>query len=156
MTHEFNTLQEALDAGYTQVNRSTDKDISGNPSFGYDWQRENGTQSVDVWINSAPNKAGRLGAVIPMYPPAITRAAITLGRKGGSSTSVAKQAAARENGKRGGRPRSYKYVLDRGMNVVEEGGFDTPEQARAAGLLDAQDCCDNGLDTFLSQVSPEE
>lgn len=32
-------------------------------------------------------------------------AAVLLGRKGGSATTDAKQAAARENGKKGGRPR---------------------------------------------------
>jgi len=40
------------------------------------------------------------------------RAAVSLGRRGGKvggkSTSAAKQAAARENGKRGGRPRKEK------------------------------------------------
>lgn len=35
----------------------------------------------------------------------LTDAAATLGRKGGSSTSEAKRAASRENGKKGGRPK---------------------------------------------------
>lgn len=35
-------------------------------------------------------------------------AAATLGRKGGTSTSEAKSAASRENGKRGGRPRKQE------------------------------------------------
>lgn len=38
-------------------------------------------------------------------------AAAILGRKGGKSTSEAKAAAARENGKRGGRPRKAKPLL---------------------------------------------
>lgn len=40
-------------------------------------------------------------------------AAVALGRKGGRSTSPAKQAAVRENGKKGGRPREKTwYVAD--------------------------------------------
>lgn len=38
-------------------------------------------------------------------------AAATLGRRGGQSTSAAKQQAARENGRKGGRPRNHETVL---------------------------------------------
>jgi hypothetical protein len=41
----------------------------------------------------------------------ITNAAAILGSKGGSSRSDAKQAAARENGKLGGRPRTEYHVV---------------------------------------------
>jgi len=38
----------------------------------------------------------------------LDQAAAALGRKGGSSKSAAKQAAVRENGKKGGRPKKHK------------------------------------------------
>lgn len=43
----------------------------------------------------------------------ISQAAAALGRKGGKSTSEAKQVAARENGKRGGRPKTMHTVIIR-------------------------------------------
>lgn len=51
------------------------------------------------------------------------RGGATMGRKGGKSKSDAKTTAARENGKRGGRPRTNKVqVIDRlsGKRVVSE------------------------------------
>lgn len=66
----FDTMQQALDAGYSRVNRKTDKDVSGGRSFGYDWQNVSGQKTVDVWIKEAKNKGGKIGAVCPMYPPA--------------------------------------------------------------------------------------
>lgn len=40
----------------------------------------------------------------------LSNAAAALGRIGGQSTSTAKQQAARENGKRGGRPTRYELI----------------------------------------------
>ena len=65
----FQTMQQAMDAGYTRVNRKTDKDISGGRSFGYNWQNPSGQKTVDVYITEAKNKGGGTGAVCPMYPP---------------------------------------------------------------------------------------
>lgn len=39
----------------------------------------------------------------------IKEAAAVMGRKGGKSTSEAKQKAVRDNGKKGGRPRKDRY-----------------------------------------------
>ena len=65
----FDTLQNALDAGYTTVNPKQDKDISSGRSFGYDWQNQKGQKTVDIYLRQEKNKGGRLGAVKPMYPP---------------------------------------------------------------------------------------
>lgn len=43
----------------------------------------------------------------------LTEAAATLGRKGGKATSAAKAAAARENGRKGGRPRVAAHIPER-------------------------------------------
>lgn len=45
-------------------------------------------------------------------PNEISTAAATLGRKGGASKSPAKRAAVRENGRKGGRPRTRPYCED--------------------------------------------
>lgn len=50
---------------------------------------------------------------------ATQRAASTMGRKDGKSRSDAKAAAARENGRRGGRPMKYQ------VNVYDEGSYIT-------------------------------
>jgi len=42
-----------------------------------------------------------------------TTAAVALGRRGGARATEAQKAAARENAKRGGRPRVYRYALYR-------------------------------------------
>lgn len=42
---------------------------------------------------------------------AISQAAAALGRKGGKSTSESKRVAARENGKRGGRPKMHIVTI---------------------------------------------
>lgn len=52
--------------------------------------------------------------------PNISAAAAALGRKGGQSTSEAKQAAARANGKRGGRPKKIT-----GGSEMTKSGFKT-------------------------------
>lgn len=37
MSYTFKTLDEAIEAGFTLVNRHTDRDISGGPYYGYDF-----------------------------------------------------------------------------------------------------------------------
>jgi hypothetical protein len=43
-----------------------------------------------------------------MKTKSLNKAAILLGRKGGKAKSPSKQAASRENGKKGGRPKTVK------------------------------------------------
>lgn len=63
-------------------------------------------------------------------PLDISAAARALGRKGGKSTSEAKQAAARANGKRGGRPRK-EMTMKPGKYA---GAAFTPDQIRARAM----------------------
>lgn len=64
----------------------------------------------------------------------ITNAAAALGRKGGQARTEAKQAASRNNGKRGGRPR--KTLLPVGMRVeVWTGWRMEPAQHKSAGTV---------------------
>lgn len=53
-------------------------------------------------IGAAPEE---LGQAMLLHNRSITAHAITSGRRGGLSTSPAKQAASRANGRKGGRPR---------------------------------------------------
>jgi hypothetical protein len=69
MERSFKTLQEALDAGYRLVNRKTDKDISGFNSFGYDYQNQDGEETVTVWFSEELNSMKKPGCFRPMYPP---------------------------------------------------------------------------------------
>ena len=69
MSQRFEKLDNALDAGYTLVNRHADKDVSGSPYFGYDFESELGQRSVDVYFTHEKNSANSLGCVRPMYPP---------------------------------------------------------------------------------------
>ena len=52
----------------------------------------------------------------------ISKAAATLGRKGGQVKSETKARAARENGKKGGRPRIYGNILG-SKDVIEAKGY---------------------------------
>jgi len=65
----FKTKLEALRAGWTSVNRKNDRDVSGYPYFGYEYQNENGQRSKLVWLSNEKNKMGDMGAFISMYPP---------------------------------------------------------------------------------------
>jgi len=49
----------------------------------------------------------------PKKTTAVSRYLASIGRKGGSTTSTAKAAAARENGKKGGRPRKTAPAVTR-------------------------------------------
>lgn len=51
----------------------------------------------------------------------LSTAAAILGAKGGSSTSKAKRAAARENGKRGGRPRRIYALISMNSTLLSVG-----------------------------------
>lgn len=67
-TPTFDTKQDALKAGYTQPGKN-DKDISGSPYFGYDFERADGKRTVTVHLKKARNAGGGIGAFLPMYPP---------------------------------------------------------------------------------------
>ena len=69
MSHTFDTKRDALDAGYTTVNVLRDRDVSGHRYRGYDFERDDGLATVDVWLNKERNKGGGLGCVAIMYPP---------------------------------------------------------------------------------------
>lgn len=66
----------------------------------------------------------------------ISAAAATLGRKGGLSTSEAKQAASRENGKRGGRPKKDQATMSQRHTIYRSG-----YKSQAAYSNDYQDLC---------------
>lgn len=57
-----------------------------------------------------------------IYTNNISEAAAALGRKGGKAKSEAKAKAARENGKKGGRPRIYGNILG-SKDVIEAKGY---------------------------------
>lgn len=59
-------------------------------------------------------------------------AAVALGRRGGKATSDAKAAAVRENGKKGGRPKSRLLPSQRNTIAIER---KVRSAARAAGLV---------------------
>lgn len=95
MTHTFDTIADAIVAGYeTATTRSLEiyqgfdiriVDTSGPRSFGYsfgvkgvptDETLRQGKQAVgpfgstvDVWLTQERNKAGKLGAASAMFPP---------------------------------------------------------------------------------------
>lgn len=69
LLHIYETLQDALDAGYTCVNLRTDLDVSGYPYYGYDYRNPEGNETVGVYLRTVRNRRGSLGAVLPMYPP---------------------------------------------------------------------------------------
>lgn len=71
MNTNFKNLAEAEAAGFMQVNRSTDKDISGQGSFGYRFENGDGAKSVSVFLREELNQMRQPGAVIPMYPPVV-------------------------------------------------------------------------------------
>lgn len=68
MNPEFSTYMDAIAAGYQTVNRRTDKDISGDGYFGYEFERD-GKQTVSVYFSKELNKLGQPGCYRPMYPP---------------------------------------------------------------------------------------
>lgn len=72
MNATFKTMQDAIDAGYTPVNRHADKDISGHNSFGYHYRDTGGNETVTVWFTDEPTLDGKIskyGSFLPMYPP---------------------------------------------------------------------------------------
>ena len=77
MNASFKTLADALQAGYREVNRWHDRDISGGrgPSaaggthFGYEFRNADGEETVTVFLSEEENQQGKKGAVLPMYPP---------------------------------------------------------------------------------------
>jgi hypothetical protein len=69
LRHSFKTLTDAINAGYTPVNRRQDRDISGPDSYGYEYERADGTKSVVVWLTEERNKMGQYGAFLAMFPP---------------------------------------------------------------------------------------
>lgn len=69
MKHEFKTLQNALEAGYTLPNKKADTDISGSLYHGYDYQNENGEKTVTVYFSEEKNRGNGTGCYRPMFPP---------------------------------------------------------------------------------------
>jgi len=65
-SRDFNSKVDAIAAGYRPVNRKTDRDSSGHPYYGYDFQDSDGNNSVTVWIVTPGDRVGKF---IPMYPP---------------------------------------------------------------------------------------
>lgn len=61
------------------------------------------------WIGEIPTTMRARHSPLCAGPNATRMAAQTLGRKGGAAKTLAQAAAARENGKKGGRPRSSDY-----------------------------------------------
>lgn len=68
METRFNTLSEALAAGYSKISRG-DRDISTGGSFGYDFENSDGEKTVTVWLTKELNKMHLPGCFMPMYPP---------------------------------------------------------------------------------------
>ena len=64
---KFSTLKDAIDAGYSIPKFA--EDTSGPNKYGYDYTREDGVKSVDVYLVDEFNKIGKRGAVKAMYPP---------------------------------------------------------------------------------------
>jgi hypothetical protein len=69
LRHNFKTFADAINAGYEYVDRHTDHDISGPDSYGYEYERADGTKSVVVWLTEERNKMGQYGAFLAMFPP---------------------------------------------------------------------------------------
>jgi len=63
----FKTIDDALDAGYHRATKSND--VTDPPYFGYHFIDAEGNKSVFVWIENEKNQMGKLGAVVPMFPP---------------------------------------------------------------------------------------
>ncbi len=66
---EFKTRQDAINAGYICVNKRVDKDISGYPYFGYDFENDEGNKTVNIFLSEVRNSIGDLGTYTPMFPP---------------------------------------------------------------------------------------
>lgn len=89
----------------------------GNIGAGHSWVEIDGTRiSPDdlEWIET-PREMGDYREALQLAANLLVKrdAAATLGRLGGSVASEAQKAAARENGKRGGRPRKSTEVESR-------------------------------------------
>ena len=65
----FKTYEEAQAAGFTRVDRSTDRDISGPGSYGYKYMDADGNKTVTVNLTEERNISGGVGCYTPMYPP---------------------------------------------------------------------------------------
>lgn len=126
----FKTVKEAHDAGYLSRKESSALlagsglkifDVSEH-GYGYkfavkglDLEDPELAHSVELWFTDEPNKIGRLGGFgawfkrdevgLALKQHLKSVAAATLGQLGGASKSEAKITAARENGKKGGRPK---------------------------------------------------
>lgn len=63
----YATFQEAQADGWRQVNRKTDRDISGENFFGYEYQSPDGQESTTIRLTQERNKIGRLGCFVEMF-----------------------------------------------------------------------------------------
>lgn len=69
MRPTFDTLTDALAAGWRPAKRGVHKDISGPNSFGYTFEDVDGTRSQGVWFRKDLNQMKQPGCVRPMFPP---------------------------------------------------------------------------------------
>lgn len=63
----YATFQEAQADGWRQVNRKTDRDISGGNSFGYEYQSPDGQASTTITLTQERNSIGKLGCYVEMF-----------------------------------------------------------------------------------------
>ena len=63
----YATFQQALDDGWRRVNRKTDRDISGENFFGYEYQSPDGQSSTTITLTQERNSIGKLGCHVEMF-----------------------------------------------------------------------------------------
>lgn len=93
--HDFDRIEDYFALAVMRERATVRFAVEGNPVAA-----ESAVRAATGWhcMATTPN-------TIDVYVPADVFAASELGARGGASTSEAKQQAARENGKRGGRPK---------------------------------------------------
>ena len=89
-----------LTAAVQMLKANTAEDTAWDWTYDWDYLAQLMNEVTDVAEGKALISQGERKAMTDT-----STAAATLGRKGGQSTSEAKRAAVRENGKKGGRPR---------------------------------------------------
>ena len=67
--HTFPTIAAALSAGYRRPSPGIHRDTSGPGSYGYEFERWDGERTVLVRLTDEPDKLGRPGCYLAMFPP---------------------------------------------------------------------------------------